>query len=115
MNSPSPLRASTRGAPNPARAARRPQATAWRVPATALALLLALLASWTPAPAHPARGTAAPPRQDLGDRALFEAVAPEAQWSPRGAAEWQTVAVGEIVNAGDRVRTGPGARARLIY
>jgi hypothetical protein len=37
------------------------------------------------------------------------------QWSPAGASEWQPVAGRQAVQAVDRVRTGPGAAARLVY
>ena len=66
------------------------------------------------APAVP-RALAGSEGQGLDEQAVFEVVAPEGQWSPRAATEWQTVLVGEVVTVGDRVRTGPDARARLIY
>jgi hypothetical protein len=95
---------------------RRPRGVAALVLATLLLGLPALPGAVPAAGAQPApRGLALAARQDLSERAVFETVVPEAQWSPRGATEWQSVAIGEIVNAGDRVRTGPDARARLIY
>ena len=37
------------------------------------------------------------------------------QWSPSGAVGWQSVPGRQDVRAGDRVRTGTGASARLLY
>jgi hypothetical protein len=62
-----------------------------------------------PAPALP------PPAQPLGDQATLETVRPEVQWTPAGATTAQTVATRQIVRAGDRITTGPGGAARLIY
>src|SRR5262249_14257158 len=53
--------------------------------------------------------------QQLTDVATLETRQPVVQWSPSGSVVWQTVDSRETVRAGDRVRSGPGASARLIY
>jgi len=54
-------------------------------------------------------------RQESADQATLETRQPEVQWSPAGATGWQTVPTRQDVQAGDRVRTGPGASARIVY
>jgi YVTN family beta-propeller protein len=49
------------------------------------------------------------------DQAVLETQRPDVQWSPAGAARWVGVPERQAVNAGDRVRTGPGARAQIVY
>jgi hypothetical protein len=49
------------------------------------------------------------------DQAVLETRQPDVQWSAAGAASWVTVPDRQPVQTGDRVRTGPGARARLVY
>ncbi|HLH26222.1 MAG TPA: hypothetical protein VK066_27200 [Chloroflexota bacterium] len=51
----------------------------------------------------------------LTDQATLEMRLPVVQWSEAGAPDWQTVDDRATVHAGDRVRTGPDAGARLIY
>jgi hypothetical protein len=58
---------------------------------------------------------AAPAAQGLADQATLETRQPEVQWSEAGSTAWQTVDSQQTVSAGDRVRTGTGASARLIY
>lgn len=58
---------------------------------------------------------AAPEAQGLADQATLETRQPEVQWSEAGSTAWQTVDSQQTVSAGDRVRTGTGASARLIY
>jgi hypothetical protein len=53
--------------------------------------------------------------QGQGDDAVLETRQPDVQWSPSGAAGWQTVPDRQSVRAGDRVRTGRSASARLVY
>jgi hypothetical protein len=50
-----------------------------------------------------------------GDQATLEMRQPEVQWSPSGAVGWQSVPTRQDVRAGDRVRTGTSASARLLY
>ena len=54
-------------------------------------------------------------QQTLAENATLETLQPEVQWSPAGATTWDSVTSRETVRAGDRVRTGVGASARLIY
>jgi FecR protein len=58
---------------------------------------------------------ATPEAQQLAEQATLETRQPEVQWSPAGSVVWQTVDSQQTVSAGDRVRTGMGASARLIY
>ncbi len=58
---------------------------------------------------------AAPDAQALEDQATLETRRPEVQWSPAGSEDWQAVPTTQTVHAGDRVRTGPDASARLVY
>jgi hypothetical protein len=67
------------------------------------------------APAGPDSVHAAREAQQLAEQATLETRQPEVQWSPAGSTAWQTVDTQQTVSAGDRVRTGPGASARLIY
>ncbi|HLH26975.1 MAG TPA: hypothetical protein VK066_31000 [Chloroflexota bacterium] len=53
--------------------------------------------------------------QDQSARATLEMRQPDVQWSPAGAGGWQSVPDRQDVTAGDRVRTGPAASARLVY
>jgi hypothetical protein len=53
--------------------------------------------------------------QASGGDAVLETRQPDVQWSPSGAAGWQTVPDRQSVRAGDRVRTGAAASARLVY
>jgi hypothetical protein len=79
--------------------------------AAALAVLVALLGP-TLAPQRAARADAP---DALTSQATLETRAPVVQWSVAGAIRWLTVDPREIVRAGDRVRTGPDASARLVY
>ena len=45
----------------------------------------------------------------------LEAQQPEVQWSPAGSTDWRSVVAQQTVCAGDRVRSGRGATARLVY
>src|SRR5690349_5798149 len=85
---------------------RRPRLGArWVLP---LALLAPLLLS---VPAPPAIRAA----DELTDQATLEARQPEVRLSPSGATDWRTVPARDTVRVGDRVQTGAGAAARLIY
>lgn len=53
--------------------------------------------------------------QDAPEQATLETMRPEVQWSPTGSIRWQLVPLRQSVRAGDRVRTGPAATARLVY
>src|SRR5207248_26478 len=53
--------------------------------------------------------------QEAADQATLETRQPEVQWAAAGAADWQAVPTRQDVRAGDRVRTGTGASARLVY
>jgi hypothetical protein len=53
--------------------------------------------------------------QDTGALATLETRQPVVEWSPASATDWQTVATRQTVSTGDRVRTGTGASARLVY
>jgi hypothetical protein len=53
--------------------------------------------------------------QVLSVQATLETRQPDVQWSPAGVARWVSVPDRQAVGAGDRVRTGPNARARLVY
>jgi hypothetical protein len=69
-----------------------------------------------PALAHPGSvGAVAAGQQNLDGEATLEARQPEVQWSPTGRSDWQTLLTRAPVRVGDRVRTGPGAAARLTY
>jgi hypothetical protein len=74
---------------------------------TALAPTLPLSSGWTTGATAFAQGT--------GDQATLETRQPEVQWSPVGASDWQAVPTQQTVGVGDRVRTGAGAAARLVY
>jgi hypothetical protein len=50
-----------------------------------------------------------------GDQATLETRQPDVQWSASGATRWQTVPDRQGVRSGDRVRTGVGAAARIVY
>jgi hypothetical protein len=52
--------------------------------------------------------------QETDDQATLETQRPEVQWAA-GDGDWQTVPSQQTVHAGDRVRTGTGAGARLVY
>src|SRR5581483_12024323 len=54
-------------------------------------------------------------QQALAENATLETLQPEVQWSPAGSTTWESVTGRETVRAGDRVRTGVGAAARLTY
>jgi uncharacterized protein YfaP (DUF2135 family) len=84
-------------------AARRACRPVWR----AVALATLLLTGWF--------GPARVDGQGLDEQATLEVVQPEVQWSVAGATAWETVAALQVVRYGDRVRTGPGAAARLVY
>ncbi len=62
---------------------------------------------------RPLAGAVVP--QEQGSQATLETRRPDVQWSPAGAGAWQSVPDRQVVMAGDRVRTGPGAEARLVY
>jgi FecR protein len=53
--------------------------------------------------------------QDQGADATLETRHPDVQWSPAGAPGWQSISDRQSVRGGDRVRTGAGASARLVY
>jgi hypothetical protein len=61
----------------------------------------------------PASIGAAPARQD--PEATLDPVRPEVEWSEVGLTSWRSVPNRQPVVAGDRVRTGSGAAARLLY
>ncbi|HLH23848.1 MAG TPA: FecR domain-containing protein [Chloroflexota bacterium] len=74
-------------------------------------LLVPAASGWTTA-----GGVPAVLAQDaVTDQATLETRQPEVQWSPGGSDAWQSVPARQTVAAGDRVRTGSGASARLIY
>src|SRR5579884_1106064 len=50
-----------------------------------------------------------------GTWAMLETVTPEVQWLAAGFTSWLPIPTGQIVHAGDRVRTGSGAAARLDF
>jgi hypothetical protein len=79
----------------------------------ALALAASILLSLLPPGASVRAGGMA--QQDLDGQATLETRQPLVQWLPEGVPDWQTVADRGPVRVGDRVRTGPGAAARLIY
>ena len=54
-------------------------------------------------------------QQQLAEQATLETRQPEVQWSAAGAPDWQSVPARQTVRAGDRVRTGQQASARLLY
>jgi hypothetical protein len=60
-------------------------------------------------------GASVPLQTTTVDQATLETQQPEVQWSPAGTASWQSVPTRQDIHAGDRVRTGPGASARLVY
>lgn len=109
----SPLRRSRRGRP-----VRR-----CRVLVVTFAALLVSSVLWVPeAPAHSMRDepfsgatVAAVVRQEAGAEATLETRRPEVEWSAAGLLRWVGVPDTRAVIAGDRVRTGPGAYARLLY
>ena len=74
---------------------------------TVLVPALPLPSAWTTCATAFAQGT--------GDQATLETRQPEVQWSLAGASDWQAVPSRQTVSVGDRVRTGTGASARLIY
>ncbi|HEY7063837.1 MAG TPA: FecR family protein [Chloroflexota bacterium] len=53
--------------------------------------------------------------QGDGTSAVLETRQPDVQWSRAGAAGWQSVTDRQNVQAGDRVRTGRSASARIVY
>jgi hypothetical protein len=69
----------------------------------------------------PRRGAAAHPLaapavfQDLSEEATLETIRPEVEWSPAGTTNWRAADARQTIRAGDRVRTGPGASARLVF
>src|SRR4051812_6673720 len=50
-----------------------------------------------------------------GDWTMLETVTPEVQWLAAGFASWVSIPTGQLVRAGDRVRTGSGAAARIRF
>src|SRR4051812_18005614 len=54
-------------------------------------------------------------QQELTDQATLETRRPQVQWSPASATHWEMVPSRQTVRSGDRVRTGQGASARLVY
>jgi hypothetical protein len=50
-----------------------------------------------------------------GEQATLETRQPDVQWSASGVTGWQTVTDRQAVRSGDRVRTGVGAAARIVY
>jgi hypothetical protein len=65
--------------------------------------------------AVPVLPAAALTAQGNADQALLQAVRPAVEWSPVGSIRWQPIDSDQVVNVGDRVRTGQGAAARLVY
>jgi hypothetical protein len=63
--------------------------------------------------APPAVVAAGPAWQE--PQATLEPVRPEVEWSEVGLTSWRSVPSRQAVAAGDRVRTGAGAAARLLY
>ena len=53
-------------------------------------------------------------QQELTAQATLETLQPEVQWAPTDG-DWQTVPARQTVQAGERVRTSPSGRARLVY
>ena len=90
------------------RAARHPSSARLAAALVLFAVLLGPLLG-------PQRAARADVPQALADQAMLETRQPEVQWSVAGAGDWLTVPERETVRAGDRVRTGPDARARLVY
>jgi hypothetical protein len=79
----------------------------------ALVLLVSLVwPLWGPQREASARPLA---NDALVDQGTLEMRQPEVQWSVRGSTTWQAVLSRQAVSAGDRVRTGPSAAARLVY
>src|SRR3954469_12464214 len=105
---------------------QRPGATARPPWGIAAVLVVAVLLGACPpraaaAPIGPA-GVAVPllsaaalAAQSNADQALLQAVRPAVEWSPVGSIRWQPIAGDQVVSVGDRVRTGQGASARLVY
>jgi hypothetical protein len=84
----------------------------YRLSLTLLLLVTLLWPVWLPV----APASARPLGTDvLLDQATLETRQPEVQWSPIGAVAWQMVPSRQAVHAGDRIRTGPDAAARLVY
>ncbi|HEY7065223.1 MAG TPA: FecR domain-containing protein [Chloroflexota bacterium] len=54
-------------------------------------------------------------QDNVSDQATLETSQPQVQWSASGSDAWQTVPTRQTASAGDRVRTGAGASARLVY
>src|SRR4051794_18200294 len=54
-------------------------------------------------------------RQQTDDQATLETRRPEVQWGAGDSGDWQSITAQQTVRAGDRVRTGNGASARLVY
>src|SRR4051794_13599948 len=54
-------------------------------------------------------------QQDLTEAATLETRRPEVEWSAAGATQWEAVPTRHSVQVGDRIRTGTGASARLLY
>ena len=67
------------------------------------------------APAAELTVTDAVAPQDPGRQATLETRQPDVQWSPRRRGRLAERAHRQAVTAGDRVRTGPAASARLVY
>jgi hypothetical protein len=75
--------------------------------ATALMPALPVPAAWPTGAIALAQGT--------GDQATLETRQPQVQWSRSESPDWQLVPTQQTVGVGDRIRTGPGASARLVY
>lgn len=78
-----------------------------------LLLVLGLVAPlWGPA----APATASPlANEALSSLATLVTQRPEVRWAANGGASWEVVPDRRTVQEGDRVRTGTGARAQLVY
>src|SRR5581483_3898000 len=66
---------------------------------------------------------AAPPAADAdvadpptpADWTMLETLTPEVQWLAAGFSSWVSIPTGQLIRAGDRVRTGTGASARIAF
>src|SRR5215211_1342580 len=80
-----------------------------------LALVLLVALSWPAWLPHGAASARPLVSDALVEQATLETREPEVQWSPAGADPWHAVSNRQTVQTGDRVRTGAGAAARLVY
>ncbi len=93
-------------------------------PRLGAALGVAPLLGTAPLELVPRPGLARAPAQDGGDGVslvpgadpvVLVTLAPEVQWQAAGATSWMTIPAGQAIQPGDRVRTGVGATARLVF